>query len=220
MKYPKINTLFMRRYTQEECKAKKIRSNPITTAYTKKEFIGIDLWVIQEKIDGTNIRIFKNGEIRGRTDESSIPPKLLKHLQSIFTPEKIQAVFGDKDLMLFGEGYGAKIQRFGSQYLDHQSFILFDAYINGMWVNVDKIPGIAESFGVRYAPYIEQKIDWMEDIHWSKEKIIEYVKSKPKSLIATNKDLIIEGIVAKPYPMLLFQNGNPVYFKLKCKDFE
>lgn len=219
MKYPKINTVFMRKYTQEECKVKKIRSNPIQIpTVSKLEFNFIKSWVIQEKIDGTNIRIFKNGEIRGRTDESSIPPKLLKHLQSIFTPEKIQAVFGDKDLMLFGEGYGAKIQRFGSQYLDHQSFILFDAYINGMWVNIDKIPGIAEAFGVRHAPYIP----WKEDlglIEWEINDIIKFVQSKPKSLIS-QKELMMEGIVAKPYPMLLFQNGDPLYWKLKCKDFE
>lgn len=208
----------MRRYTQEECKAKKIRSNPITTAYTKKEFIGIDLWVIQEKIDGTNIRIFKNGEIRGRTDQATIPLELLQYLQSIFTPEKIQSLFGDKNVILFGEGYGAKIQRFGSQYLDHQSFILFDAYINGMWVNIDKIPGIAEAFGVRYAPYIP----WNENlglIEWEINDIIKFVQSKPKSLIS-QKELMIEGIVAKPYPILLFQNGDPLYWKLKCKDFE
>lgn len=219
MKYPKINTVFMRKYTKEECKVKKIRSNPIQIpTVSKLEFNFIKSWVIQEKIDGTNIRIFKNGEIRGRTDESSIPPKLLKHLQSIFTPEKIQAVFGDKDLMLFGEGYGAKIQRFGSQYLDHQSFILFDAYINAMWVNIDKIPGIAEAFGVRYAPYIP----WNENlglIEWEINDIIKFVQSKPKSLIS-QKELMIEGIVAKPYPILLFQNGDPLYWKLKCKDFE
>lgn len=219
MKYPKINTLFMRKYTLEECKQKKIKKNPIQIpTISNIAFNFIKSWVIQEKIDGMNIRIFKNGEIRGRTDQAAIPPKLLRYLNEIFTPEKMKEVFGDKDAVLFGEGFGTKIQPFGDKYLDHQSFILFDAYINGMWTNVDKISEIAASFGVKSAPYIP----WKQEsrlMHWEMPDIIAFVESRPKSLIS-QKELTMEGIVAKPYPMLLFQDGYPVYWKLKCKDFD
>lgn len=219
MKYPKINTLFERKYTLEQCKQKKVKKNPIQIPIISKvEFNFIKSWVIQEKIDGMNIRIFKNGEIRGRTDESSIPPKLLRYLRELFTPEKMQEVFGDKDAILFGEGFGTKIQPFGDKYLDYQGFILFDAYINGLWVNIDKIESIASSFGVKSSPYIPCKEE-LGLLHWEINDIIEFVKSRPKSLVS-QKELTMEGIVAKSYPMLLFQNGNPVYWKLKCNDFE
>lgn len=216
-KYPKINTLFNRVYTPEEIKIYKAKKNPIVedkNEYSREEFKAIDRWTIQEKVDGMNIRILKNGEVRGRTDQASIPPDLLKRLNSIFTIEKLQSVFGDKEVILFGEGYGKKIQACGEKYLDYQDFILFDVWINGIWCNRDALESIAESFSIKCVPLVFRLLD----CHWNKEDIISFIKSKPNSFIG--KDLTIEGIVAKPDPILLFQNGDPVYFKLKCKDFE
>lgn len=68
-------------------------------------------WIVQEKVDGTNIRVLKDGKFAGRTEVSSIPPFLLKRLEMLFPKEKLRSVFGDKDFILFGEGYGNKIQK-------------------------------------------------------------------------------------------------------------
>lgn len=218
-KYPKIQTLYKRKYTQEECKAKRIRGNPIVEGmYSKQEFDNIDSWIVQEKVDGTNIRVLKDGKFAGRTEVSSIPPFLLKRLEMLFPKEKLRSVFGDKDFILFGEGYGNKIQKYGRFYIPpmegvlSQDFMLFDAYINGHWANYDAIISIADELECEYAPLVFNRAA-------SKQEIVDYVKSKPKSIIA-KEDLTIEGIVAKTRPLMLFQNGDPIYFKLKCEDFK
>ena len=218
-KYPKIQTLYKRKYTQEECKAKRIRGNPIVEGmYSKQEFDNIDSWIVQEKVDGTNIRVLKDGKFAGRTEVSSIPPFLLKRLEMLFPKEKLRSVFGDKDFILFGEGYGNKIQKYGLFYIPpmegvlSQDFMLFDAYINGHWANYDAIISIADEFELEYAPLVFDRAV-------SKKEIVDYVKSKPKSIVA-KQDLTIEGIIAKTQPLMLFQNGDPIYFKLKCEDFK
>lgn len=219
MKYPKIQTLYKRQYTQEECKAKRIKGNPIVEGcYSREEFEIIDKWIVQEKVDGTNIRIFSDGTFAGRTEVSSIPPFLLKRLQHLFPIEKLKSVFGDKEFILYGEGYGNKIQRYGHLYIPksyvvlQQDFILFDAYINRQWADYNAIASIANEFEIESCPLVFQK-------SVNKKEIVEYVKSKPKSLLA-QKEMIMEGIVAKTYPLMRFKGGEPIYFKLKCEDFK
>jgi len=34
------------------------------------------------------------------------------------------------------------------------------------------------------------------------------------------KELIAEGIVARPAPLMLYRDGTPIMFKLKLKDYE
>jgi hypothetical protein len=61
-----------------------------------------------------------------------MPIPLLTHLQNTFTREKMLAVFPDvKKVILFGEGYGPKIQACGGRYRKDVSFILFDVVIWG-----------------------------------------------------------------------------------------
>ena len=51
------------------------------------------------------------------------------------------------------------------------------------------------------------------------QKAIEYVKSKPLSTIA-EEPKVIEGIVARSSPLMLFRDGTPIMWKIKVKDFE
>jgi len=111
-KYPKIETLFER---DENFK--------VTDKIRLSEFENIKNWLITEKIDGTNIRVIYTPEdkllIRGRTDKASIPTFLLEELQKIFTIEKVKSILDnpiEKGMCLYGEGYGAKIQKGGGDY--------------------------------------------------------------------------------------------------------
>lgn len=89
--------------------------------------------MIDEKIDGTNVRVFWNPndavpvKFGGRTDNAQMPTSLLNYLQNTFTLEKLYKQFPSaSQVILFGEGYGPKIQACGSRYRDDVSFILFD----------------------------------------------------------------------------------------------
>lgn len=76
------------------------------------EFLKDNTWEFTEKIDGTNIRIYWDGHIvsfAGRTEKSQIPKHLMEYLWETFsnneTEEMFEQIFGQKEVILFGEGY-------------------------------------------------------------------------------------------------------------------
>lgn len=98
------------------------------------EYLANNLWTFTEKVDGTNIRvILQNGAVTfgGKTDAAQIPAQLVTRLNERFLPlaEKMQEMFGC-DACLYGEGYGAKIQKAGGNYRSDQDFVLFDILVS------------------------------------------------------------------------------------------
>jgi len=212
MKYPKINTIWKR-----DQKTGKI----IEGDYAREEFANIRKWLVTEKIDGTNIRVFFNpitGTVRfaGRTDEAQTPPHLLAALQTIFAPDILAITFPDtperprpESVILFGEGYGPKIQKGGGDYRADAGFILFDAWIDGWWLEWESVEEIATKLHIPIVP----KIGIM-----SLSDAIAYVKTTPKSNVAI-KEKVAEGVVCRAYPLMLFRDGTPIFCKLKVRDF-
>ena len=204
--YPKINTLFKR----EEKKPCRI----IVGDYTHPEFENIKTWQVQEKVNGTNIRIFWDGYsvyFGGRTDNAQLSTLLLLELQNIFTVDRMREVFPDtpsSGVILFGEGYGAGIQS-GGNYRPTPSFILFDIKVAHWWLQRDTCVEIAYKLSIPIVPLIHQSMQTQD--------IIDYVKGKPKSECSIIEQQS-EGIVAKTD--LLMRNGARLWFKLKARDFE
>ncbi|MEY2655106.1 MAG: hypothetical protein RLZZ524_2134, partial [Pseudomonadota bacterium] len=116
--YQKINTVFKR---DMESKHKTL----IDGEWSLPEFetlAGLD-WEWTEKIDGTNIRvIWKAGklEFRGKTDNANMPGPLDRALHSMFDDNTALKTLSD-DVLLYGEGYGAGIQK-GGCYRPDPSF--------------------------------------------------------------------------------------------------
>ena len=205
-KYPKIQTLFQRDMERKGC---------ITSTYSKVEFANINFWGVTEKIDGTNIRIiYDHGDIefRGRTDNAQIPAFLVKHLQDTYTKEWFEEAFEDPEfIMMFGEGFGNKIQKHGKLYIqDGCSFILFDIRIGHWWLARDAVETIANKMHIPIVPALGTL---------SIDQIIELVKSRPKSVVSA-EPLTMEGIVARSEPLMLFRSGGPIMFKLKVRDYD
>jgi len=224
--YVKINSLWKRHGCDLE-KVDKVFRDTITNKkdfivgeYSKQEFGNIKKWHVEEKIDGTNIRVtYKNGSIyiEGRTSAAQLPCHLLHYLQETFTPEIMQKVFpvepGDDSMpkvTLFGEGYGPKIQSCGGNYRSTPGFILFDVFVGGWWLKREDVKSIADKIGVPTCP----EIGVMEEC-----EIVEYIKSNPLSLCSKIPH-VMEGVVCRSYPLVLFRDGTPVMWKLKCKDFQ
>ena len=111
-------------------------------------------WIGTEKVDGTNIRIYWDGhniQIAGRTNKAQIPIHLMEYLSNVFLTQEMEYVFeqmfGDKEVYLFGEGYGYKIQKDGELYFEDRKtvgFILFDVNINGYDLSYDNVCDIAQ----------------------------------------------------------------------------
>lgn len=208
-KYPKINTLFNR---DENHKI-------ILGDYVCPEYALIKHWTIEEKIDGTNIRIHFDGDqvlFGGRTDKAEIQPHLLRYLQSIFTVDKFIENFDEvKNITLFGEGYGHKIQEpMGKAYAGKDvGFCLFDVKIGHWWIERDQCKKIADKFGVSMPPVIEIEVNV--------DLVIDHVSSGFITKFCTSSDAVeAEGIIARTFPILLDRSGERIMWKLKCRDFK
>ena len=168
----------------------------------------------------------------GRTANTNFPMPLLTLLQETFTVEKFRTVFEEiYPVVLFGEGYGGCIQK-KAGYGSDVSFILFDCVINGWWLEYENRLIICNRLGIRHVPKINNW-DYVGGA-WNIESIVEFVKSKPKSFIPNVQETIIEGIVARAVPQMLFRKPPiicddpltyadyhvPIMFKLKVKDYE
>lgn len=206
--YEKIETLFVRDEKTKKLIEGKYRNETV-------EFLKDIDWEFTEKIDGTNIRIYWDGhkvQYFGRTDKAQIPSqllnKLIEHFGGDVNEEMFEQKFGSMEVMLIGEGYGAKIQGCGSLYREDNDFILFDVLINGNYQSRESVKDIAKYFNLDVVPTI--MIGKLEDG-------IKYVKSKPKSKIGNANS---EGLVARPLIELRDRTGNRIIAKIKVTDHE
>lgn len=211
IEYPKIETVF-ERGTEGSKKLIEGSFRDETVQYLKNNF-----WEWTEKIDGTNIGIFWDGHkvnIQGRTERAQIPANLLGKLLDYFSgdvnEEIFEQKFGEMQVVLFGEGYGAKIQNGGNYIPNGVDFALFDVYLpeSDMWLKRDSVEDIAKAFGIQTVPYI-----FRGDI----DDAVRFVKSKPWSTIGKAK---MEGLVGRPMVELRDRRGRRVVVKVKVKDFE
>lgn len=181
------------------------------------EYLRNNAWVCTEKIDGTNIGIVWDGHkvsYQGRTDRAQIPAHLMNKLIELFggneNEELFEQKFGDMQVILFGEGYGAKIQKGGGNYRSDVSFILFDVYLpeQNLWLKRDALEDIAKAFGIDVVPIV---------LTGTLNTAVNYVKSKPKSTIGVAD---MEGLVCKPEVDMLDRMGRRLIVKIKVCDFE
>jgi len=205
--YPKIQTLYKRELVESGKPA-----GIIIGQYSKPEFENIINWEVSEKLHGTNVRVIwdgKNIKFRGKTDRADLPDFLLKNLEKLFDKKKFKKVFEDKLTILYGEGIGDRIQDIGKKYSKESFFVLFDIKIGEFWLEREDIEEIARKIKTKTVPLIGIM---------KKDKIEEFVKSKPSSILAKEK-LEMEGIVARAHPQILFRDRIPIMFKLKVNDY-
>lgn len=172
-------------------------------------------WEWTEKVDGTNIRVMWDGynvTFGGRTEKAQIPPNLIARLMELFGTEEaaqlFEQTFGEREVILFGEGYGGRIQGCGSKYhTDGEDFILFDLLISGNYQPRESVERCAKTFGVKAVPVVGRG---------TLEQAVSFVRSNPLSLLG---DLPMEGVVCRPVYELLDRCGNRVIVKIKYKDF-
>lgn len=176
-------------------------------------------WIWTEKVDGTNIGVLWDGykiTFQGRTEDATIQPKLLDALNNIFLndamEQKFEQVFGEKKVILFGEGYGGYIQKHGRKYSEVESFIMFDVYFpeSNLYLKRDAVEDVAKKLALDVVPVIgEGTID----------EAIEFAKVERKSTIGLC-EASMEGVVCRPAIDLRTRTGNMIIVKLKYKDLK
>ncbi len=198
-KYHKIQTVYKR---DPETKFK-----TLTQDYAKPEFdyIAENMWTFTEKVDGMNIRIWRdNGElvVRGKTDRAEIRQVLLDGIHALIPDPSII----EDGFTLYGEGYGGKIQG-GGKYRIDQSFVLFDVYHKERWCSREDVEGWADEHNIPVVPIVG---------HGDLCALVDRVKAGPCSKWG---DFTAEGLVARPAVEMFNRFGERVITKLKCRDF-
>ena len=198
--YPKIESLFDRDVATFKF---------IPGAYRLPEFDYLSSlpWRATEKVDGTNIRVEWDGgrvTFGGKTDRAQIPIFLLTKLQDIFPATR----FADlPPLTLYGEGYGAKIQKGGKYIADGCDFVLFDVLVGEWWLQWDDICDMAGKLIINAVPII------------AVDSLPQLAKLAATGFKSTWGDFHAEGLVAKPVVDLNTRAGKRIIVKMKEKDF-
>jgi len=130
-------------------------------------------------------------------------------LNERFLPQtdSLLAKFGD-GAVLYGEGYGAKIQKGGGNYRQDQDFVLFDVKVGDWWLRRPDVEEVADTLGLDVVPVIEQGT------------LFDAVSMVRNGLQSTWGDFEAEGIVARPTVDLKMRNGSRIITKIKCLDFQ
>lgn len=208
--YPKIHTLWKRDqhgkiiegdYSLPEC-----------------EYLAERPWAWTEKVDGMNIRLsfehngFRGNEhayIAGRTDNAQIPPHLLLSLVDLLREAPFESVFPhvDTQVTLYGEGYGAKIQKGGQYLLDRCNFVLFDVRVGRWWLRRKDVRDVGTQLGLDVVPVV-------------------FVGSIPEALQTVKEGFASqwpnaspEGLVGRPTVDLFNRKGERIITKIKWRDF-
>lgn len=208
--YHKIDGLWRRDEQTKKLLPGEFRSGVVS-------YLSSAMWRFTEKVDGTNIRVVWDGHkvaFYGRTDNAAIPAMLLEKLEELFGGEVNEQVFeehfGEKEVILYGEGYGAKIQKGGGLYRKDNGFILFDVEINGKMLEYDALESIARYFGISVVPVVLIGTIWDG---------VEYVKGRPQSVIS-EEPKEMEGVVGKPCMELMDASRRRVVVKIKVRDMQ
>jgi len=203
MEYHKIQSIYKRDEKTKE----------FISEYSLPEFeyLKDNLWEFTEKIDGMNVRIiWNNGELlfRGKTDNAQMSTHLLERLQEIFKKEKMQEIFPEGNIILYGEGFGVKIQSGGKYIRDGVDFILFDVLIDRWWLNRESVEDIANKLNLKIVKVVGEG---------TLQDAVELTK---KGFNSEFGDFIAEGIVLRPKIQLFSRKGDRIITKVKHKDFK
>lgn len=172
-------------------------------------------------------------DYKGKTDNANIHPNLLKHLTDTYPAEKVLAALGLKDFIpveewadhkwqsiddipqrytIYGEGYGAKIQKAGGNYLSQSNgFIVFDVKVDDLYLLCSARDEIAQKLDAPVVPFIGMM---------TLDEAIQYVRTGFKSRIAENPDFMAEGLVIRNELGMKTRRGERIITKLKTCDFQ
>lgn len=204
--YHKIQTVYLR---DPETNHKTL----LYGQYALPEFAALaDLeWIWTEKVDGTNIRVIFDGHsvrYAGKTDNAQIDLRLMRWLEENLSADCFVEAGLEGPYTLYGEGYGARIQKGGGNYRDDQAFVLFDVMAGDWWLRLDDVDDVADHLGIESVPAIG--LGTLGDM-------VKHVRSG--ELRSRWGDFPAEGIVARPPVDLWDRMGNRIITKVKLKDF-
>lgn len=203
MEYHKIETLYERDLATFKVDPTKLKNRTYSL---------IKSWQFTEKIDGTNIRcIWENGTLKfgGKTDNAQIHADLVRWLYEHVSPLRLAEIFPDTSAVIYGEGYGAGIQK-GGLYSPTKKLIVFDVLVGGKWwLSWENTCDVANKLDLEVVPLVGEM---------TLEEATAMVRAGFPSLLG-NGEMRAEGLVGRTAEPLFDKKGHRLIVKLKTKDF-
>ncbi len=163
IKYPEMKTLFKLIPSDEKGRKWDAASGEILPETAALHFTPLDELVFTEKIDGTNMgiritggkvtHIQKREHICNREDKGdAFYFEVGDRIAKVIEDKNIEQI---KDVIVFGELCGEKIQK-GGNYFPGRKFIIFDIYdtVTGKFFSWDAVTHFAGELGVETVPEI------------------------------------------------------------------
>jgi len=204
--YPKIQSVFKRDPNNHH-------KTFLMWKWSEPEFsyLAEDMWEATEKIDGTNTRIHvgtSGFSIGGRTDNAQLHVDLMNHLNEIGDRTVRLNLDG---LTLYGEGYGAGIQKGGGDYRSDKGFILYDVMVTetGVFLERENVFDIANQLGINHV-FVAAMMPLRHAVDWFRGGGM---------VPSYERDTEAEGWVLRPVVELRNRMGQRIITKLKVTDF-
>lgn len=242
--FPKIDTIW-KRSTEAPNKGKVIEgqfSNP------EIDYLATVPWEWTEKVDGTNVRVGihlntdddtgPQIEYGGRTKDAQMPVFLVNWLRGHFEApgfdDRIWRAFEPAldpppdtpslplEIVLYGEGYGAKIQKGGGNYKpDGVSFVLFDVKVGNWWLQRENVEEIANNLDLEVVPVVAtvpildpSRLPMsLSAALWPLKEVLMNFFSGWEGVTDP------EGLVGRPVVPMFNRRGHRIMTKIKRKDY-
>lgn len=136
--------------------------------------------------------------------------------KGIFDDWGLQEAFkalGHPEVVVFGEGYGGKMQGMRATYGDKLKFVAFDVKVGETWLSVPDAEDVAKKLGLEFVVYAKVSTDLAS---------LDFERDLPSRQAIRNgcgHDKIAEGIVLRPLMEFRDNRGNRVIAKHKRKEF-
>ena len=192
----------------------------ILNLYANREILSFKQCYASEKVDGTS------ANIRYQADQDKLSffqggcsrELFLANFDEQALLEQFRANHAEhpttKDLIIYGEAYGGKLQGRSDTYGKDLKFIAFEVCIDGEFLGVLEAEKLALKFGQEFVPY----------------KLIDTTEEAINAEMMADSEVAIrrgmgpghmrEGIVLRPVVELIHPNGGRIICKHKRKEFE
>ena len=142
-------------------------------------------------------------EVGGRTARAQIPARLLEGIAALGLDEVLP-----DDMTLYGEGYGARIQKGGGNYRQDNGFVLFDVRVDGFWLRREDVVDVATRMGLDVVPQV------------GRGTIQEAANCVRRGLRSHWGEFMAEGLVLRPVVPLYDHQGKRIICKVKHVDIQ
>lgn len=185
----------------------------ISNLYKNQTILLFKECYVLEKVHGTSAHVsWKNGNLTFFSGGEKYANFL-----TLFDQDQLKLNFtklGYREITIYGEAYGGKMQGMRHTYGDKLKFIVFDVKVGDNWLSVPDMAQVATQLGFEVVPW-ETSSTNLESL--------DAIKTRPSEVAVRcgiTEPKVREGVVLRPLQEMTLNNGDRVIAKYKNDEFE